>query len=85
MRVVCQRHQRLPGEVKVSRATPDGLATADYALLAMQDALNGPTRPITRSEALDLLIYGGSGWSFSQKVADPTNLEQEDMLENARE
>ena len=72
-----------PADGKVSWTTHDDLAAADAMLLAGKEIYDGPTPPLTGSEAFDLTDLAAFAQSILGKPVTRHLLDDEEMLETA--
>lgn len=73
-----------PADGKVSWTSHDDLAAADAALMASQHTIDGPTPPLTGSEALDLADLAGMAGPILGRPVSRHILADDEMLENAQ-
>nr|WP_272209697.1 hypothetical protein [Marinicella sp. W31]MDC2875518.1 hypothetical protein [Marinicella sp. W31] len=73
-----------PQDGKVAWTTHDDLAAADAALLAGSEVIDGPTPPMTGSEALDLADLARMFGEITGKPVARTTISDEEMLANVR-
>lgn len=73
-----------PEDGKVAWATHDDLAAADAALLAGSEVIDGPTPPLTGSEALDLADLAKLAGEILGKPISRTVVSEESMEAKAR-
>ncbi|MET3900329.1 NAD(P)H dehydrogenase (quinone) [Devosia sp. UYZn731] len=72
-----------PLDGKVAWTTHDDLAAADAALLTSNDVVDGPTAPLTGSEALDLADIAQMAGQILGTSIPRTVMSDEDMRKNA--
>ncbi len=73
-----------PEDGKVAWTTHDDLAAADAALLAGGDVIDGPTPPMTGSEALDLADLARLFGEITGKPVSRTIISDQEILEGIR-
>lgn len=71
-----------PADGKVAWATHEDLAEADARLLAGQEIFEGPTPPLTGSEALDLADLAQMAGTLTKKTITREQISEDMMLQN---
>lgn len=72
-----------PEDGKVAWTTHEDLAAVDAALLAGAEVIDGPTPPLTGSEALDLAVFAQLASEILERPISRTLLSEETMRTNA--